>query len=75
MELSETENALNELDFAGDDVFKIIGQLMIKTKKEVIKKELIGKKKIINLRLENLDKQENAINTQLEELRTNLIEK
>ena len=33
MELSETKSAKKEIENAGDDVFKIIGQLMIKSDK------------------------------------------
>jgi len=33
MELAETNSAMAELEKSGDDVFKIIGQLMIKTEK------------------------------------------
>ena len=39
MELSETNSALKEIEKAGDEVFKIIGQLMIKTDKSSTKKE------------------------------------
>ena len=39
MELSETRSALNEIENAGDEVFKIIGQLMLKTEKSKIKPE------------------------------------
>ena len=39
MELSETESALTEIEKSGDEVFKIVGQLMIKSDKIKIKKE------------------------------------
>ena len=75
MELSETEMALTEIKNSGDDVFKIIGQLMIKTKKDSSVKELSDKKKIIELRLRNLEKQEESLSTQLEKLRKEILEK
>ena len=75
MELSETEMALTEIKNSGDDVFKIIGQLMIKTKKDSSVKELSDKKKILELRLRNLEKQEESLSTQLEKLRKEILEK
>jgi prefoldin beta subunit len=75
MELSETEAALNEINSSGEEVFRIIGQLMIKSKKEVIKEELLNKKKILELRLNNLEKQESSLNGQIEKIRNNILEK
>ncbi len=40
MELSETEAALKEIEGAKDEVFKVIGQLMIKTEKAKMSEEL-----------------------------------
>ena len=40
MEQAETDSAVKEIESAGDEVFKIIGQLMIKSDKEKIKEEL-----------------------------------
>ena len=73
MELSENETALNEIKNSSDDVFKIIGQLMIKSKKENIEKDLSEKEKILNLRLKNLEKQEQQLNSQLEKLREEIL--
>jgi len=73
MESSETNAALNELEKSGDEVFKIIGQLMIKTKKEDVKKELESKKKILELRNKAISKQEEALSTQLEKIREELM--
>lgn len=75
MELSETEIALKEIQSSGDDVFKIIGQLMIKTKKDSITKELSDKKKILDLRLKNLEKQESSLTEQVEKIRDKILSK
>ena len=69
MELSETESALIEINKSGDEVFKIIGQLMIKSDKSKILEELSDKEKILNLRLNSLEKQENSISKKLSEFR------
>ena len=50
MELSETKAALKELDNSGDDVFKLVGQLMLKTDKKKMKEELITKEKLLEKR-------------------------
>jgi len=73
MELSETESALNEIEKAGDEVFKIIGQLMIKTDKSKVKDELLNKKKILDLRLKTLQKQETALSNKIEEIREEIM--
>ena len=74
MELSETESALKEIETAGDEVYKIIGQLMIKSEKFKIKEELENKKKLLGLRVKTFEKQENSIKEQLEDLHKELTE-
>jgi len=74
MELSETQAALKELEKSGDEVFKIIGQLMIKTDKPKIKDELFNKEKVLALRTKTIEKQENSLTKELEKLREELIE-
>jgi len=69
MELAETDSAILELEKAGDEVFKIIGQLMVKFVKSKMKDELHDKKKILDLRIKSLEKQESSLNEQVEKLR------
>ena len=73
MELSETLSALKELESSGDQVFKIIGQLMIKKDKKSIKEELENKKKLLELRLKSLEKQEEDLTTHAQNLRKQII--
>jgi prefoldin beta subunit len=73
MELSETEAALKEIEKADEEVFKIIGQLMIKTNKSDVKKDLLNKQKILDMRLKPLEKQESALSTKIEEIREELM--
>jgi len=75
MELSETKTALDSVKNSGDEVFKIIGQLMIKSKKEAILDDLSNKKKLLDLRLKNLEKQEDSLTKQLEDLREEVLNK
>jgi len=75
MESSETSSAITELEKSGDEIFKIIGQLMIKSEKSKIKEELENKQKILSLRLKSFDKQESSLTKQLESIREELLEK
>jgi prefoldin beta subunit len=68
IELAETSSALSELDNSGDDVFKVIGQLMIKYDKKKMKEELLNKQKILELRINSFEKQENLFSSQLDKL-------
>ena len=73
MELSETESALEAINKSGDEVFKIIGQLMIKTEKSSMKEELENKKKMIELRLKTMENQEASMAEQLEKAREEIM--
>jgi len=68
MEVSETKSALKEIEGSGE-VFKIVGQLMIKSKEEKVKEELSNKEKLLSLRIKSIDKQEAEIIEKLEELK------
>jgi prefoldin beta subunit len=69
MELAETNSALKEIEKSGDEIFKIIGQLMIKSEKGKIKEELLNKQKILELRIKSFEKQETSLAEQLEKFR------
>ena len=73
MELHETQSAMKEIEKSGEDIFKIIGQLMIKTEKEKVKEDLLGKKKFLEIRLKNIEKQEISLSQKLEETRKEII--
>ena len=75
MELNETDSALEEIKKAGDEVFKIIGQLMIKSDKKKMQDELENKKKLIDLRIKSFDKQEKTFTEKAEELRKDVMGK
>lgn len=69
MELSETKEALSELENSKDDVFKVIGQIMIKSSKAKIKEEFLTKIKIFELRINELEKQESSLSSRIEKIR------
>lgn len=66
VELIETTNALDELKKTkANDVYKIVGSLMIKSNKEDLENELERKKDVLNLRLKAIEKQEKEIKERL----------
>lgn len=73
IELAETQSALKEIENAGDEVFKIIGQLMIKTDKSKMKEELSNKEKILSLRIKTIEKQETSLTEQVNILRAEIM--
>lgn len=75
VEENETENALNELKKTKDDVYRIIGQIMIKSDKTELEKDLKHKKEIIGLRVKSIEKQEGIIKEQISKLREDITSK
>ena len=71
MELSESKDALKELGNSKDEVFKIIGQLMIKSEKSKMQEEILNKIKIFELKMKNLEKQEASLANRIEKIRDN----
>ncbi len=69
MELSETKDALKELESSHGDVFKVIGQIMIKSDKLKIKEEMLSKIKIFEVRMKELEKQETSLSDRIEKIR------
>jgi prefoldin beta subunit len=74
-EKNETENALEELKKSEDDVYRIIGQIMIKSKKNAVEKDLKHKKDILDLRIKSIEKQEESIKEQLTKKRDEVMAK
>jgi chaperonin cofactor prefoldin len=69
MELSETKEALTELEKSKDEVFKVIGQIMLRTDKSKVKEEILSKIKIFELRINELEKQESSLTSRIEKIR------
>lgn len=69
LELSETESAIEEVSKSEGEMYKIVGQVMIKSDKLEIEKELKEKKDILSLRVSSFDKQESSFRERLEKLR------
>lgn len=75
LENHEAESALKELEKTNDEVFKIVGNIVIKSNKEELIKELNHKKELISLRLKTLDLQEKTLMDNSEKLRKKVLEK
>jgi prefoldin beta subunit len=73
LELSETIETLSNLEYSNGDIFKIVGQLMIKSDKKKIKEELLNKQKLLELRLKSIEKEENSLAEKVTSLRQGLI--
>jgi prefoldin beta subunit len=76
IELTESEQALNELQKMGDDavIYKAIGSLLVKTDKAKITAELNERKELLNTRAMVLGKQEERLRSQLKDLQAKLQE-
>ena len=72
LEQNELSNALSELNKASDPVFRVIGSVMIKADKNDLKKELDEKKRLIDLRIGAMEKQESLIEGRIVDIRKNL---
>ena len=73
IELADINNAIEELKKQKDDVYKIIGALMFKSKKEDVEKELKQKKDLMELRVKNLGKQEQIFKEKTFKIREELM--
>jgi len=69
LESSETENALKEVENSKQEVYRLIGQVMLKSSKTDIEKELKQKKEILDIRVKSIEKQEQELARQSENLK------
>ena len=74
LQLSETENAVKELEKLADDavVYKSIGALLVKAKKTKVSTELTERKDLVKMRVDVLAKQEERLRIQVKELQEKL---
>lgn len=69
IELSESENALKEVTTSKDEVYRLIGQIMIKSSKTEIEKELSQRKDILALRVKAIERQEIQLKTEIDKIK------
>lgn len=75
IELNETKTALEEVEKAKGDVFRVLGQVMVKADKADLKKELSEKSTLLELRMKSIDKQELSFREDVERLRGEIVNK
>ena len=71
-QLLEIESALAEIKQT-EKTYRIIGNVMVATEKENLQKELEEKKETLNLRLKTLEKQEEKIRKQTQEMQSEVM--
>jgi len=74
VEINEITNALNEISKTNDEVFRILGGIMIKANKTDLKKELEEKIKVSEIKINSFDKQEKILEEKSKKLREELNE-
>lgn len=78
IELSESMNALTEIKNTKDNVYKMVGSIIVAVDKNKTVSELEEKKKLLELRNSSIEKQEKAIESRANELQNeikNMLEK
>jgi prefoldin beta subunit len=74
--LRDSESALDELEKLDENsvIYKNVGELMIKTDKELVKEDLSEKKETYDLRLKTLERQEERVQKKYQQLQQQLRE-
>lgn len=68
MQVMENDNAIKELEKTKKDAYKIIGTIMVSSGKEELTRELKEQKKVYDLRVRTLEKQENKFKEKAEDI-------
>ena len=68
----EIESALKELENV-DEAYKIVGNIMVLSKKADLKSDLSSKKEVIELRIKTLEKQENQMRDKASKLQNEVL--
>lgn len=74
IELNESLNALSEVEKTNDEVYKILNGIMLKADKSKVLAELKEKKKLFELRIGSIEKQEKIFEEKAEKIRKQLNE-
>lgn len=74
VELNEILNALTDLKKSDDEVYKLVGGLVLKSDKTVLTQELEEKRKIFDLRVSTIEKQEKILEEKAEKLKKEVTE-
>lgn len=69
----ESDNALKEID-SSEDTYKVIGNVMISVDKTKLKDELLSKKDMAKIKVDNLEKEEKKLREEATELQKEVME-
>jgi prefoldin beta subunit len=69
VELNEISNALAELKKADDEVYKVLSGIMVKSDKSSLIKDLEERKRVTELRMNSIEKQEKILSQKADDLR------
>ncbi len=72
-QLMEIENALKETEKTSGQTYRIIGNIMVASTKEEIKKDLESKKEMFELRIKSFEKQEKQLKERAEQLQSSVL--
>ena len=72
-QLLEIENSLEELKKSKEKVYKIVGSIMVLSDKNDVEKYLNSKKEIIDLRIKNLEKQEDKFKEKINQIQQEVL--
>ena len=75
VEVNETNTALSEVEKSKSDVFRVLGQVMVKADKTSLKKELKEQADLLNLRMKTVERQELQMREEIERLRSEIMDK
>jgi len=75
MELTETENAFKEVSSSTNDIFKLVGNIMIKADKAATEEDLTKKKELLALRLKSIEGEEKDLTDKAETLKADVMAK
>ena len=68
----EVESALKELENV-EEAYKIVGNIMVLSKKSGLKDDLTSKKEIVELRVKNIEKQETQLREKASKLQSEVL--
>jgi prefoldin beta subunit len=66
-QILESDNALGEIE-GSKETYKVIGNVMVSVDKDDLKKDLTAKRDMAELKVKNLDKEENKLREEASEL-------
>ena len=72
IELNEVANALSDLKKSDEEVYKIVGGLMMRSNKSSLISDLEEKNKILELRMSSIEKQEKILDERAEKFKKEL---